>query len=659
MIQWIAVVALTTASATGGAAPGTPPAARTPALRVGALELHACAPPGAYCGALERPLDPLGLVPGTVSVYFEFYPHSLPGPAVGTLAASVGGPGYSTTDWRGSYLTLFAPLRGDHDLLLVDNRGTGRSGAIDCPELQHSPVLTVEAIGACGAALGPTAPLYSTAYAGDDLVAILDALGIATIDLYGDSEGTFFGQVFAVRHGARLRSLVLDGAYPLAGTDLPWYPSYAPAMRDKFNRACERSAWCRAVPDTSIDHIVAALRQLRARPFRASATDYDGNLQHFTANAGVLAIVMFGAAPPEATLRETDAAARAFAAGDRLPLLRLMAETLTNVDSRDPTRDPRKFSEGQAAALWCQDGPQIFDMRLAPAERRADRDRALAARQALAPATYAPFTIDEFRAMPLDYAFLDECVDWPVADPAHPASHVVPDHAVFPPVPVLVLSGEIDNMTTVADGAAAAAQFPHARQIVIANGFHVGALWGARSDCGARLVQAFIADPNPASSPDARCAAEVPPVRLSPPFIRGFAGATPAEGLRGNHVGREGLVAAAAAAHTVGDLLPRLASNSTGHGVGLRGGRFTVTTDANGRRTARLQKLRWAEDLWVSGTVVWISDHGEAMARIRFGAARGVAGKLTVRWPEGIADARARLDGTVGGVALAAQMPAP
>ncbi|HXQ31092.1 MAG TPA: alpha/beta hydrolase [Steroidobacteraceae bacterium] len=654
MMRWLVVATLATAGAAMGAALGTPAA-----LRVGTLELHACEPAGAYCGALERPLDPLGLVPGTVSVYFEYYAHRLTGPAIGTLVGSVGGPGYSTTDSREAYLTLFAPLRGDRDVLLVDNRGTGRSGAIDCPGLQRDPVLTVEAIGTCGADLGPTAPLYSTAYAGDDLVAILDALGIATIDLYGDSEGTFFAQVFAVRHGARLRSLVLDGAYPLAGTDIPWYPSYAPAMRDKFNRACERSAWCRAVPGTSIDHIAPALRELRARPFRASATDYDGNLQRFTANAGVLAIVMFGAAPPEATLRETDAAARAFASGDRLPLLRLMAETIANVDSRDPTRDPQKFSEGLAAALWCQDGPQIFDMRLAPDARRADRDRALAARRATAPDTYAPFSIDEFRAMPLDYAFLDECVDWPVADQAHPASHVVADDAVFPPVPVLVLSGEIDNMTTVADGAAAAAQFPRARQIVIANGFHVGALWGARSDCGAQLVQAFIANPDAANGPDARCAAEVPAVRLAPPFVRGFARATAARARPGNRAARDGLVAAAAAVHTVGDLLPRLAANSSGRGVGLRGGKFTVTTGAGGRRTARLAKLRWAEDLWVSGTVAWTPDHGEALARIRFRTARGMAGRLTARWPDGVADARARLDGTVAGQALAAEMPAP
>ncbi len=41
------------------------------------------------------------------------------------------------------------------------------------------------------------------------------------IDLYGDSYGTYFEQVFAIRHPNLLRSIVLDGAYPLNGAGLP------------------------------------------------------------------------------------------------------------------------------------------------------------------------------------------------------------------------------------------------------------------------------------------------------------------------------------------------------------------------------------------------------------------------------------------------------
>ena len=120
--------------------------------------------------------------------------------------ATEGGPGYPATLSRDDYLALFEPLRRRHDVLLMDNRGTGQSGAVDCRDLQTAEKWTVELTAACGRSLGIRASLYSTAYAADDLAAILEALDAAKIDLYGDSYGTYFEQVFAVRHPNTLRS---------------------------------------------------------------------------------------------------------------------------------------------------------------------------------------------------------------------------------------------------------------------------------------------------------------------------------------------------------------------------------------------------------------------------------------------------------------------
>src|ERR1700681_1721502 len=171
----------------------SPPPARRPLL-VGSIDLQPCPGVPAYCGKLDRPLDPRGAVPGRISIHFEYYPHPGPDKAVGTLVATEGGPGYPATLSRDDYLALFKPLRRRHDLLLMDNRGTVQSGAIDCHELQTAEKWTVDLIAACGTSLGVGAPLYSTAYAADDLAAILDALNIRRIDLYGDSYGTYFEQ---------------------------------------------------------------------------------------------------------------------------------------------------------------------------------------------------------------------------------------------------------------------------------------------------------------------------------------------------------------------------------------------------------------------------------------------------------------------------------
>jgi pimeloyl-ACP methyl ester carboxylesterase len=640
-------------STAAGAAPAGEevPAAR---LTVGRLSLERC-PPAEWCATLARPLDPLGNVPGSVPLYFEYYPHTAAGRSAGTLVATEGGPGYPATLSREEYLALFGPLRPAYDVLIMDNRGTGRSGAVDCAGLQQAPSLTERGIGECGRMLGRTAPLYSTALAADDLAALLEALEIRSVGLYGDSYGTYFAQVFALRHPDRVRALVLDGAYPLDGPDYAWYPHYAPAMRDKFNLACERAPECRSLGGTSLAHVAPALAALRAAPFRARVRYGDGRSMELTADASALAIVMFGGAPALASVRETDAAARAFAAGDQAPLLRLMAEALADTDSRDPTRAAGKFSAGLAAAVFCQDPPQIFDMSLDPERRMAQREQLLARRRARAPGTYAPFSIDEYRGMPLDYAFIDECVQWPVKTAASAAVPLVPPHRAYPDVPVLVLSGELDNMTSVADGAAAAARFAHARHVVIANGFHVNALPHSRSDCGAQLVRRFMAS---LSTGDETCAGAAPPVRLVPRFVRRTRELTPARALAGNEAGDEALRAVSATLLACQDGIVRARDHGAGGAGGLRGGTLAIRP-AGGGYTLDLKEVRWSEDLAVSGHIEWPGRNGWVTAHVVLQGSPAASGSLEAGWAEGVAGARAAVHGSLGGRSVVADAPVP
>jgi len=635
------------------AAPGAAPPAGKATLTVGQVTLKRCPPEHQWCATLERPLDPRGVVPGTIPVYFEFYPHRGPGAAAGTLVAAEGGPGYPSTDSRDAYLTMFGSLARRYDVVIMDYRGTGRSGAIDCKELQSAPGLTEGNIGGCGRSLGATAPFYSTALASDDLAAVLDALGISRVGLYGNSYGSYFAQVFALRHPERLRSLVLDGADLVDGPDLAWYPNYAPAMRDKFNLACARSSACAAVGGTSLDHIAPALERLRRHPFEAAVRYGDGRTLKVTANATALAIVMFGGSPAFSSVRETDAAARAFVSGDTAPLLRLMAETFAAVDSRDATRNPVIFSSGLEQAVACLDPPQIFDMYLPPAQRLAARDAAIARRKAQAPATYAPFTIDEYRAMPLDYAFIDACVEWP-APTGYPPSPLTFAAASYPDVPVLVVSGELDDMTPVADGAAAAAHFPRGHHVIIANSFHVNALPHARSACAAQLVRRFM---DTLAAGDESCARSVPAVRLVAAFARHARELPAAQAARGNHARPEALRVVTAAWLTAEDAIARAVENGGGSGLGLRGGTFTAVAHRGGYRLT-LHEVQWTEDVSASGRIDWPGRTGGVHATLYLQTPQG-NGTLELSWPEGVSEARATARGRLGGRVIVAQGPAP
>ena len=655
---YLALVALVWMTAASGLARERAQATERSAaaqLAVGSITLQRCGTAASWCGTLSRPLDPAGLVAGTISIYFEYYPHTAAGNSLGTVVATEGGPGYPATQSRNEYLALFQPLLTQWDLLLMDNRGTGKSGAVDCADLQTAAAITEDNVAKCGRSLGKKAALYSTAFAADDLAAILAALALGPIDLYGDSYGTFFEQVFAVRHPQALRSIVLDGAYPIGGPAYAWYPSYAPAMRDKFNIACHRSDACRQLSGSSLEHITPALAMLRRAPFAAQARDADGKLESFTANAALLATVMFASAPAFATVRELDAAARAFVDGDRAPLLRLMAETLVDVDSRDESQTPAKFSAGLAAAVMCGDAPQIFDMRLAPARRVAARDAAIAHRKFSDSGTYAPFTIDEYLGLPLDYSFIDECVLWPVAPKEHPASQVVPDTAAYPDVPALIISGELDNMTTVADGAAVARRFPQSRQLIVANSFHVNALPHARSGCAADIVRRFVQTLNPG---DTDCTRTVPEVRLLPQFARRVHNLTPARAVGGNTAAPEQLRAVTAAVLTAGDVMARLESNTAGKGVGLRGGAFSVRKTVD-RYWLVLRDVRFTEDLAVSGRLSWPVRSGVAEGKLTLAGTDELTGPISVSWIEGGAQAQVHIRGTLGHATVAADVPAP
>src|SRR5690242_3764609 len=160
------------------------------ALAAGPVHHEDCrdAPAGTRCGSLAVPLDRTGATPGRLRIFFERYPRrERRRRSLGTMLAIEGGPGFSTTDSRDFYLQLLGPLRARRDLLLVDLRGTGRSGALDCPTFHRDVRRYVARAGRCAAELGPRRDFYDTHAAVDDVAAVLDALHVRKVDLYGDS----------------------------------------------------------------------------------------------------------------------------------------------------------------------------------------------------------------------------------------------------------------------------------------------------------------------------------------------------------------------------------------------------------------------------------------------------------------------------------------
>lgn len=630
-------------------------------IAVGALTLRYCnSDYDGYCGSIRRPLDPTGGVRGSITIGFEYYPRfDQRSPALGTILPQEGGPGYSSTGTRDGYLNVFGSLRERRDILIVDKRGTGTSDAVDCPELQTGDPSDPAALKACADQLGKKASLYGTHLAVDDIVAVMDAMQIGDVDFYGDSYGTFVGQVFAAWHPGRLRSLILDSAYPVRPPDI-WFPTDWTTGRDGLDLVCERSPACRALRGKSTARIERLLREVRRQPISGVAPDSDGLPLEVTVDVSMLFLLMTNLGNSPITYRDLDAAARAwFDDRDSLPLLRLAAEYSTLFVS-----DAVDFSYGQYQAVICAEYPLHYDLNDSPSKRRQQYARAIEAARQNRPDLFAPFTIDEALASNANFTPLATCLDWPKPPPAYPQGDPLPAHPKFPNVPTLVLSGDLDSVTSPQDAAQAAAQFPNVTHLVVPNLTHVTSYYysdvgylpdgGDTTHCVQRILRRFIAQ---LSLGDTSCIADVRPIRTVPRFAAAVDELEPVQPSGGNQAGARDLKLATGALDTVGDVFARFLV-TYGIGSGLRGGEFTYLLQPYGYEFD-LNRVQWTDDLQVSGTMRWYVKSGEVVADVRLRQGGKNAGNLKITWNDVEKNAIATLTGKIGDKAVKAKRIAP
>jgi len=633
-----------------GAAAAHAAAAMPRSITVGALTLPLCDRQyGGYCGAIVRPLDPGGSVAGRITIGFEYYPRrDRTLASLGTILPQEGGPGYSSTGTRDFYLAVFDPLRDRRDVLIIDKRGTGYSDPIDCPWLQAGAV-ALQAVANCGRQLGSTAWLYGTAFAVADIAAVLDALDIDKVDFYGDSYGTFVGQVMAGLYPQRLRSLILDSAYPVRPPDAWFATDWATAWAG-IDLSCSRSPSCVAVGGRASSRMEQLIDAVRRQAISGQAADGFGVVRTTTVDTSTLLSLVFDAGYGASIYRDLDAAVRAWGTdGDAQPLLRMIAEDQTGYRSA-----PQDFSYGLYTAVLCQDYPQLYDLAAGARTRARQYAGALERARQDRPGLFAPFTFDEGLAAQLYITPLDTCLPWP-APPAGlvPGQPLAPD-VHFPAVPTLVLSGDLDSVTSAADAQQVSAQFPNAVHVVIPNLPHVVA-GGDLVGCASSIVLRFVQELAPG---DTSCTQHVRAARTVPRFARRASQLAPLQPLAGDHSSAAQRRLAAAALATAGDVVAQWYATVGAYLRGLRGGTFSYVETADGYRF-RLRALRWTEDVAVTGTVDWNMNTNVVTAQVDLDAGGAAAGALRMRWNDADQQALATVEGSIGGAAVRARGVAP
>lgn len=449
-----AYLALMAASSMLACTGGAPSVRATRRLDLASCRLEGL-PEEVRCGTLRVPEDRRSPGGRQIDLFVAVIPALSATPARDPLFVLAGGPGQAASGFAPWAASVFRKVRRERDLVLLDQRGTGRSHSLDCERRNSrslAPITPAE-VRTCLAALDADPRLYAHDSAVVDLDAVREALGYEQVNLWGGSYGTRAALVYLRQHPSRVRAAVLDGAAPFS-VRFPLYTAReGQRALDLLFEDCERDAECRtAYPDLRRT-TAEVLQDLERQPARVSVRDpRTGAVREETISRDDLAASLRGFlyVPSHASL--VPWILERAAAQDFEPFLAL--HQTVNGWSFDT------MSLGMTLSVLCsEDVPRIEQAEISPSTQ----------------ATFLGTSeIERWQRL---------CTEWPRA--SLPAGFFDP---VRSDVPVLVFSGGIDPATPPRWGDEVTALFPRGRHAVVRSAGHNVSPWG----CAPALMAEFF-----------------------------------------------------------------------------------------------------------------------------------------------------------------------
>lgn len=354
-----------------------------------------------------------------------------------------GGPGQAATPLAAMYGRLFAGIRAQRDIVLVDVRGTGKSNPLHCDIASSrwtssTDLMPLEAIRACRETLQQRADLrhYTTAEIAEDLDDVRRALKTEQWNLFGGSYGTRLAQEYTRMFPARVRTLTLHGvAAPSMAIPLP-YARDAQAAADRLFDEETRA------------HLAAVLERLRRAPVIVPTPTGEVAVAAGTLSEALRHVIYNARSADEASAIIRDAAN-----GNFVPAADAVVRQRTTFSG--------DIAMGMFLSVTCaEDIPRIDEA-------------------AIAAATAATF-LGDYRVRQQMAA----CGEWPRG--AARADAVKPLRS---DVPALLISGEVDPVTPPRMGEEVARGLPNATHVVLARHGHTLAVG---TPCLRTAIQKFI-----------------------------------------------------------------------------------------------------------------------------------------------------------------------
>jgi pimeloyl-ACP methyl ester carboxylesterase len=420
-------------------------------------------PEGALCGTYEVFENRAAQSGRKIPLRILVLPATGPGRLSDPFIYFAGGPGDASI-LEGLFMAeQLAPLRRKRDVLLVDLRGTGRSGGLFCPELRQDvqgfldDFLPAEKARACRDRLKKDADLswYTTDAAVDDIEEVRAGLGYGPANLMGGSFGTRVVLTYLKRHPRSVRTAVLQG---VVAPDERYPLRLARATQEALDgliAECAGDPACRGAYPELRRELDSVLRRADAEPARVEVTDpATGHpIELRLTRSGVAQTLRYRLySPIEAALLPLQI--HLAAQGDWKPIARSALLDATGLGAT---------AEGFFLSVTCsEDVAFIRDEEIAPA--------------------VAGTILGDFRVRRQKAA----CAGWPVRDLGADL------HApVASDVPTLLISGERDPATPAAGAERTARSLQHSRHIVVADGGHSNESMEGGA-CLAGLIAAFI-----------------------------------------------------------------------------------------------------------------------------------------------------------------------
>jgi len=377
-----------------------------------------------------------------------------------------GGPSLADTKNAGFYLSAGAPYHEHRDIVLIDQRGTGGSNALKCPELDaaeaaYKPMYPLDAVRRCRTELEKRADLrfYGTTEGVADMDAVRQALGYQKVDLFALSYGTLFALRFLATYPKSVRAAVLLSVAPPIAMPPRYHAEAAERGLTRLFAQCRADPACRRAydPDRDLEAAFAKLRAIPRAPPREVFMEKLRSLLYIPRTGRTVPFVVHAAAQ-----------------GDLKPFL----------DATKP-QGPSLFNEGMYLSVTCAESFGQFAY--APAAAAARRTR------------FGDYRLRHQHAA---------CSQWPKGK--------IPPHFVDPPhthAAVLIISGLLDPVTPPDWGAEVARSLPNSRQVVIPEMAHLFDGLSGADECFDPLVLSFYNSGN-AKQLDTSCVLRMTP----PPF---------------------------------------------------------------------------------------------------------------------------------------------